>query len=227
MSILDDLLGRSSAQASNAAAGDTYQKLMAAASGLTDYGNDYAARFKELSQAFAPYGAAGQDALKRLMAGLGLGGEGDQAAFTEAYRALPGYQAGLDTGTRAVTAGANAGNMLNSGKTLKALQRFGSDYEDQRVGSYLDRLSGVAGMGQQATAQQVGTEGQGLQGQLATRQSAFGAQTQAAPVIGEGMVAGEAAKQNALTNLMSGAFNLGGRALGGGFGTNLGKRLFG
>ncbi len=54
-----------------------------------------------------------------------------------------------------VTTGANAGNMLQSGKTLKELQRFGSDYEDQRSGSYLDRLFGLSGMGQQATGQQV------------------------------------------------------------------------
>jgi hypothetical protein len=109
--------------------------------------------------------------------------------------------------------------MLQSGKTLKALQRFGSDYEDQRSGSYLDRLFGLSGMGQQATGQQVATAGQGLQGQLATRQSAFGAQTQAAPVIGQGMVAGEQAKQGALTNLM----NLGGSLVGMGMGTGWGQ----
>lgn len=214
MGILDDLLGRSSAQASNAAAADTYQKLMAAAGGLNRYGDQYAGQFAQLAQMFAPYGDAGKAALQRLMGGLGLGSEGDQAAFAAAYRALPGYEAGLETGTRAVTAGANAGNMLNSGKTLKALQRFGSDYEDQRVGSYLDRLAGLSGMGQQSVGAQVATTGQGLQGQLATRQSAFGAQTQAAPVIGQGMVAGEQAKQNALTNLMNLGGFLGGSWLG-------------
>ncbi len=50
---------------------------------------------------FAPYGQAGQAALSQLMNGFGLGGAGGSEAFTQAYRSLPGYQAGLDTGTRA------------------------------------------------------------------------------------------------------------------------------
>lgn len=213
MSIFDDLLGRSSARASNAAAADTYAKLMNAANGISAYGDQYANAYSGLSDKFSPYAGAGDSALKQLLAGLGLGG--DSQAFTSAYRNLPGYEAGLDTGGRAVAANANVGNMLQSGKALKALQRFGSDYEDQRAGSYLDRLAGLAGMGQSATAQQVSTAGQGLQGQLATRQSAFSGQSQAAPVIGQGMVAGEQAKQGALTNLMNTAAYLGGAYLGG------------
>lgn len=216
MGIWEDLTGKSSANASNAAAADTYSKIMSATGDYKAYGDDYASKFSELSKMFAPYGEAGKAALQRLMGGLGLGGEGGSAAFADAYRALPGYEAGLETGTRAVTAGANAGNMLNSGRTLKALQRFGSDYEDQRSGSYLDRLFALAGTGQQATGQQVATEGQGLQGQMATRQGAFQGAVQAAPVIGQGQVAGEQAKQSALTNLMSTGAYLGGAALGGG-----------
>lgn len=148
-----------------------------------------------------------------------MNGSGGSQAYTDAYRATPGYQNGLETGGRAVAANANAGNMLQSGKTLKELQRFGSNYEGQRSQQYLNNLMGVSGQGLTATNAAVNTEGQGLQGQLATRQSAFGAQTQAAPVIGQGMVAGEQAKQGALTNLM----NLGGSLVGTGIGTNWGQ----
>jgi hypothetical protein len=219
MGIFDDLLGKSSANASNAAAGDTYSKLMAASGDLTNYGNQYRADYSNLAQQYQPYQQAGGDALKMIMSGLGLsGGEGSQA-YTDAYRATPGYQAGLETGTNAVTAGANAGNMLNSGKTLKSLQRFGSDYEDQRSQQYLQNLFGLQGQGLQATNSAVSTEGQGLQGQLATRQGAYQGQVSAAPVVGQGMVAGEQAKQGALTNLM----NLGGQIAGIGLGTNWGR----
>lgn len=208
MGIFDSLLGKSSADASNLAAADTYKKMKSASSDLINFGDEYANKYAQLAEAFAPYAGAGKDALARLMAGLGLGG--DQQAFTDAYRALPGYQAGLDTGTRAAMGHANTAGMLNSGRTLKALQRFGSDYEDQRVGSYMDRLAGLTGMGQQAAGQQVATQGQGLQGQLAARTSAYGGQMQAAPVLGQGMVAGEQAKQSALTNLLgTGAYMLG------------------
>lgn len=208
MSIWDDLLGRSSAEASGAAAGDTYEKMQTAAEELRGFGDNYAQQFKQLSELFAPYAKGGESALRMLMAGLGLGG--DTEGFTNAYRSLPGYEAGLRTGTDAVTRGLNTTGMLNSGRAMKTLQRFGSDYEDQRVGSYLDRLTGLSGMGQQATGQQVATQGQGLQGQLAARTSAYGGQMQAAPVLGQGMVAGEQAKQSALTNLLgTGAYLLG------------------
>lgn len=215
MSIFDDLMGRSSAKASNAAALDTYGKQQSAISGLNQYGDQYASQFQDMSKAFDPYTQAGSSALQRLMQGLGLGGAEGSAQFADSYRALPGYQAGLDTGGRTVAANANAGNMLQSGATLKALQRYGSDYEDQRSGDYLTRLMGLQGQGLQATGQQVGTQAQGLQGQLQARTSAFGGQMQAAPVIGQGQIAGEQAKQGALTNLMGTAAYLGGSYLGG------------
>lgn len=215
MSIFDDLLGRSSADASNRAAQDTYGKLMSASSDLKGYGDSYANSFSDLAKQFGQYGEAGRAALQRLMGGLGLGGEGGQQAFTDAYRNLPGYQSALETGQNTVANKLNVGGMLQSGKAMKSLQRYGQDYEDQKSGSYLDRLTGLTNMGQQATAQGVATEGQGLQGQLATRQSAFQGETAAAPVIGQGMVAGETAKQGALTNLMNLGGYLAGTAMGG------------
>lgn len=213
MGIFDTLFGNSAADASNRAAQDTYAKQMAAGQQLTDYGDQLPGQFNQLSQAFAPYAQAGGGALQQLLAGLGLGGNQEQ--FTQAYRSLPGYQSGLETGGRAVAMNANAGDMLQSGAALKALQRFGSDYEDQRSGDYMNRLAGVAGMGQQATGQQVGTQAQGLQGQLTTRTSAYGGAMNAAPTIGQGMVAGANAQSSALQNLLGMGAYLGGSYLGG------------
>jgi hypothetical protein len=224
MGIFDSLLGKTASNASNSAAWDTYAKQQKATEGLLEYGNEYADKYKTLAGAYDPYVSAGSGALGRLLQGLGLPG-GDGSDFTAAYRSLPGYQSGLETGQNAALTAANAGGMLNSGKALKSLYRYGSDYEDQRSGDYLSRLMGLQGQGLSATQAQVGTEGQGLQGQIATRQSAYGGQMQSAPTIGQGMVAGAQAEQNALSNLMGTAAYLGGAALGGPVGGSLGSLM--
>ena len=212
MGIWDSLTGKTSSETSNAAARDTYKKQQGAIDDIRSYGNRYAGEYRDLATGYDPYVSAGGSALNQLMAGLGLGG--DQAGFTDAYRGLPGYQSGLQTGQNSALAAANAGGRLNSGATQKALARYGSDYEDQRVGSYLDRLTGLSGMGQQATGQQIATVGQGLQGQLGTRQSAFQGDMQSAGTIGQGMVAGAQAEQQGLTNLLGAASSIGGQFLG-------------
>jgi len=200
MSIFDSILGTASSDASNAAAADTYRKQKKAAQGIMSYGDTLPEAYSGLSEAYDPYTNAGSSAVAQLMAGLGLGGNGQD--FTNAYRSLPGYQAGLDTGLTGVARKYNAGGMGQSGAAMKGLYRFGSDYEDQRAGDYLSRLMGLSTMGLGATGSQVGTQAQGLQGQLATRQSGFQGQMGAAPTVGQGMVAGAQAEQQALTNLM-------------------------
>ena len=73
---------------------------------------------------------------------------------------------------------------------------------------------GLSGQGMQATSAATGLESQGLGQQANLRQSAFGGGMQAAGTIGQGMVAGEQAKQSALTNLMQTGAYLGGAAMG-------------
>jgi len=74
-----------------------------------------------------------------------------QDAFAK-FRATPGYQFGLDEGTKAVQASAAARGGLNSGATLKALQRYGTNYADQQgYTPYMNRLSSLAGMAQTST----------------------------------------------------------------------------
>ena len=70
-----------------------------------------------------------------------------------------GMEFGLNEGTKAINAGAGAAGLRNSGATLKALTKFGTDYAGTKAGEsynrfYADqdrvfnRLSGVAGSGQ-------------------------------------------------------------------------------
>lgn len=227
MGFFGSLLGTDAAKAANAAAADTYKKQQAAVQGLNTYADTVPGAYNQIASGYDPYTGAGNAALKQLMAGLGLGGAEGSQAFTTAYQSLPGYQSGLDTGTTAAERALNAGNFGQSGRALKSLYRYGSDYENQRSGDYLNRLSGVAGQGLQATGAQAGLQGQGLQTQAGLRQSAFGGDINSAGTIGQGMVAGEQAKQTALGNLMSTGAYLGGALLGGPIGGSTFGKLFG
>lgn len=91
-----------------------------------------------------PYMQGGQQALQVLQARLGLGDAGgqgapnalktgayaDPAAFSYGlgdYTASPAYQVQLQQGINAINSSAAARGSLNSGATLKALQKYGSD----------------------------------------------------------------------------------------------------
>lgn len=77
-----------------------------------------------------------------------------QAQAFDAFRATPGYQFGLDQGVRALDSSAAARGGLFSGKAAKELTKFGTDYADQQgFTPYYNRLAGIAGIGQTATAQ--------------------------------------------------------------------------
>lgn len=227
MGFFDTLLGRDASEAANRAAADTYAKQQAASGAIRSYGDTLPGAYSEIAKLFTPYASAGSGALQMLMNGAGLNGDAGSQAYANAYRNSPGYQYGLDAGGQAVAGNANAGNMLQSGKTLRALQQFGSDYESTKSGDFWNRLMGLQGQGLQATGAQASTMGQGLQGQLATRQSAYQGDMGSAGTIGQGMVAGANAENQALTNLMKMGTYLGGAALGGPIGASFGKSLFG
>lgn len=78
---------------------------------------------------------------------------GQMAAY-DRFRNTPGYMFGLNEGRGQVESSAAARGGLNSGATLKALQRYGNDYADQQgFTPYMNRLASLAGMGQTANAQ--------------------------------------------------------------------------
>lgn len=214
MSWLSSLTGSEAAKTSNAAAADTYGKQKSAIDSLMAYGDTLPGQYKDIASGFDPYRSAGTDALSMLRNGMGLNGPGGGQAFTDAYHAQPGYQAGLDTGGRAVATHYNAGGMGQSGSAMKGLDRFGADYEDQKSGDYLTRLMGLSGQGEQATGAATGLEAAGVGAGTGVRQSAFGGDMTAAGTIGQGMVAGAQAKQQGLQNLLSTGAYLAGTAMG-------------
>lgn len=110
----------------------------------------------------APYRETGYKALGQLAAGTVPGGEFNRDFTMADYTADPGYQFRLDQGKRGLEASAAARGGVLSGGTLKALARYNSDQASQEYGAAYDRyrasttdrfnrLSGIAGTGQQAT----------------------------------------------------------------------------
>jgi hypothetical protein len=89
-----------------------------------------------------------------------------QGAFAT-MRNAPGYQFGLQEGQGRIEASAAARGGLNSGATLRALQRYGTDYADQQgFTPYMNRLASLWG-GAQTAASQMGNAGQSYGGQMA------------------------------------------------------------
>lgn len=202
MSFWSSLMGDDAAEASRAAAADTYAKQQAATSGLIDYGNTYADKFAGMSKAYDPYvktGYTANTALERLLS--------DPSSLSS----LPGYQFAQDQGVQALDRGAASRGMLNSGRASKDLLRFGTGLADQTYGNQLQRLMGLNQQGMSATGAQNATTGAGLQGQLGTRQSAYGGQMTAANTTGLGEIAAANAKSAGTQNLLNTALNVGGK----------------
>lgn len=91
---------------------------------------------------YAPYRQAGTDALGKIQALLA-----NPATIT----GDPGYQFGLDQGTKALQNSATGRGMTYSGQQAKALQQYGQDYAGTKLNESYNRLASLAGVGQQAT----------------------------------------------------------------------------
>lgn len=88
----------------------------------------------------------------------------DSGATPQEVLSDPGYQFGMDQGTRALQGSAAARGGLYSGATMKALNKFGNDYATTKfgdvfnrkqtaIGNNFNRAMGAAGMGQAGVQQ--------------------------------------------------------------------------
>lgn len=198
MGFWQDLTGETAADAARAAAADTYAKQGKAVQGIKDAGDSYAGGFRDLYSPYAATGATANNALQRLL------------ADPSSVRSLPGYQFAQDEGVQALDRGAAGRGMLNSGRASKDLLRFGTGLADQTYGNQLQRLMGGTQVGLAANA----GIGQGMTGQLGTRQSAYGGEMGSAGTIGQGDIAAANATAAGSQNLMNTGLKLGGMALG-------------
>lgn len=136
-----------------------------------------------------PYNQAGNKALSQIMGDIGSNGYFNQTYTGQDIYDDPSYKFRLQQGIDAIQSSAAAGGGLLSGATLKALQNYGQDYASQEYSNAynrfnadqtnrFNRLSTLAGMGQNAAAQ-VGNAG--LQtGQAIANNTMSGANAQAA-----------------------------------------------
>ena len=156
----------------------------------------------------APYRDTGTSALTKYADSLGLNGNAARDQFRTDFRADPGYQYAFDEGQRAVQGSAAARSGLLSGGALRALQRTGQGMADQQYGSYLDRFSNLANMGQNSAAMtgQLSNESAGRQGGYINDAGA----AQAGGYLAQGQ-----AVNGAITNMLKTAGQLIG---GGGYG---------
>jgi hypothetical protein len=83
--------------------------------------------------------------------------------FMKDWQQDPGYQFRLAEGEKAINAAAAARGMAGSGATMKALTRYGQDFAtneyDKVYGRQYNRLSSLAGIGNNATSNMVNVAG--------------------------------------------------------------------
>lgn len=213
MSFWDDLTGKTAADASKAAAADTYGKQQSAVGSMLGYGNDAKAGFDAIGASYQPYvdrantlSGNSSDALNNLIQN------------PNSVSSLPGYQFDMSQGVNATDRSAAARGMDQSGRTLKDLTRFGTGLADNTYGNQLSRLLGINqqgfGQGMQATGAQNSAYGTGLTDQLGARTTAYNGMMTDAGTIGQGDIAAANARAAGSQNLLNTGVKLGGMVLG-------------
>lgn len=141
------------------------------------YGVDMQAKVAEQARADAlPWMEAGRGALQQYLGELGFSGPEFQSQFTE----TPDYKFMVEQGEKGVMNNLNALGMKNSGAALKKLTEFRTGLANSFRGDYLNRLAGVAGVGQAQTnatnalaANSAANQAKGIADIGATRASGF------------------------------------------------------
>ena len=128
-------------------AADTQSAAATASLGLQKQGLDFAKKQYEQGRAdMAPWLNAGKLGLHQYL--VETGQTGGKTRFTQS----PGYAFQVQQGERGVINNLAALGMKDSGTALKSLTRFRMGLANQEFDSYLDRLSGISGVGQTASA---------------------------------------------------------------------------
>lgn len=126
-----------------------------------------------------PYRESGQNALAGLETAYGLGDPTTLGArrdvFSQGFEDSPlyryTYQPAVDEATAAAERNASASGMLNSGRTIKAIQDRAARIGGMTFGNYLSGLESIATRGQNAA---VGAGSQMMQGTDAANQARMG-----------------------------------------------------
>lgn len=98
---------------------------------------------------YQPFISTGQNALASMADFSNLNGQDASTAALGRFQASPGYQWTKDQAMQGIDHGAAANGMLRSGETLRAEATLGANLASNEFGNYMNRLSGIAGMGLQ------------------------------------------------------------------------------
>ncbi len=111
-----------------------------------------ASEFRKTEAELAPWRDVGVDALDRMAISLGLpdqyGRTDDGRDFSEFFKS-PGYEFRRAEGIKAVERSAASRGMLQSGPTMKAVQRYGEGLASEEYGDYMSLLGGLSSQGAQ------------------------------------------------------------------------------
>lgn len=113
--------------------------------------------YADQQNAFAPYLQAGTQGMQAYNSMLGLGSAPEGFG---GYQQSPGYQFQMQQGMDAAKSAAMQRGGLGSGSTLTALNNYAQGVANQDYQTYLNRLQGVAQMGQAAAGGQASAAGQ-------------------------------------------------------------------
>ncbi len=78
---------------------------------------------------------------------LGLGGSGQQGQAFDQFKNSTGYQFGENQGIQGIVGSNATKGLLNSGGTLKDIDKWGQDYASTKYGDYTNLLQGLLGSG--------------------------------------------------------------------------------
>lgn len=105
----------------------------------------YNKAYEPVSAAFSPLLGEAQKGIQDYNAFMG----GDTSGF-ETFKDSTGYDLAESEGMKSIMGNSAGRGVFTSGATGKALQRYGTNLQQQFAGNYLDRLLGRVGVGFQA-----------------------------------------------------------------------------
>ncbi len=130
-------------------------------------------QFNITQQNYAPYQAAGTNALGGVQDLTGLNGNDAQQSAIDALKASPGFQSLYNQGSDAILQNASATGGLRGGNTQNSLANFGSSTLATTIQQQLANLGGLVNTGAGATGQMAGAS-QAYSGQQAQTQGMIG-----------------------------------------------------
>lgn len=145
---------------------------------------EQARQFDTTRADFAPYQQAGQAALERMTALLGMGTPESQASEIEALRGSPLYKSLYGAGEEAILANASATGGLRGGNAQRSLYELGEDTLSALIERQLGNYGGLVGVGTGASGAVGNFGANAVAQQNALRGQGAGAQAQSALIRG-------------------------------------------